>query len=273
VTTWSVALAARWPEPAHPVLVECDPSGGSLAARFGLPPAPGLVSLTAAARQDPAAGLLWAHTQALTGGTSGGLAVVVAPPGADYARAALATLADSRQRSVSVLRGATGRPGSVVIADCGRLDAGSPSVSIAREADQVLVLVRSRADELSHLAAGLSMVDLWAMRPGLVLVGAGYTAAEVTRELGVPVVATIPHDDRGARALAGVPGPRRGPAHSLLGHAAHTVARQLLATQTTFTRQHASIHERPATPGQLRWPNPVPSAHQTGNDAMLEDPR
>ncbi len=43
VTTWALALAACWPRPASAVLVECDPSGGSLAARFGLAPAPGLV--------------------------------------------------------------------------------------------------------------------------------------------------------------------------------------------------------------------------------------
>jgi len=81
-------------------------------------PAPGLVSLTAAARRDTAAGLLWDHTQPLPGG----LPVVVAPPGADYTRAALATLADSRRRSVSVLRGAAAPLASTVIADCGRLD-------------------------------------------------------------------------------------------------------------------------------------------------------
>ncbi len=91
---------------------------------------------------------------------------------------------------------------------------------IAREADQVLLLVRPLADELANLAAGLSMVDLWSMRPGLVLVGPGYPATEVARELGVPVVAAIPHDTKGARALCGQSGARRGPARSPLGRAA-----------------------------------------------------
>ncbi len=250
VTTWSIALAARWPAPACPVLVECDPSGGSVAARFGLRPAPGLVSVTAAARRDTAEGLLWAHTQSLPGG----LPVVVAPPGADYARAALATLADARRQTVSVLRAATGRPGSVVIADCGRLDSGSPAVSIARDADRLLLLVRSRADELAHLAAGLSMVDLWAMRPGLLLVGPGHSAGEVSRELGIPVLGQVPHDERGARALTGLPGRRSGPDRSDLGVAAARVAQALIAP-SAHGRDHALVPERPVP--HLMMPNPA----------------
>jgi len=273
VTTWSVALAARWPEPAHPVVVECDPSGGSLAVRFGINPTPGLVSLTAAARRDTTAGLLWDHAQPLPGG----LPVVVAPPGADYTRAALATLADSRRDSVSVLRSAAARPASMVIADCGRLDTGSPAVAIAREADRVLLLVRSRADELARLAAGLSLVDLWAMRPGLLLVGPGYSAAEVTRELGVPVIATIPHDDKGANALSGIAGPRRGPVRSPLGRAAHAVATALVEPRTEApASDHASINERAAAHlvprHEIPWP-PVTSGGPTRNGMRLEDPR
>lgn len=222
-TTWSVALAARWPQPARVVLVECDPSGGSVAARFGLAPAPGLVSLAAAARRDTTAELLWSHVQPLPGG----LPVVAAPPGADYTRAALHTLLDSRRQSVSVLRSAATAPGAVVIADCGRLDSTSPAVSIAREANRVLLLVRPHADELAQLAAGLSMVDLWSMRPDLVLVGPGYPASDVARELGMPVLASIPDDVRGARALCGHPGGRRGPARSALGNAAHRIAARL----------------------------------------------
>ncbi len=285
VTTLCVALAARWPAPGRPVVVECDPSGGSLAARFGLRTAPGLVSLTAAARQNRDL-MLWAHTQPLPCG----LPVVVAPPGGDYARAALATLLDARRQSVSVLRSAATHSGSVVIADCGRLDAGSPAVSIAREADRVLLVVRPRADELSHLAASLSMVDLWAMRPGLVLVGPGHPAREVTRELGVPVLAEIPYDVLGARALSGLPGRCRGPARSRLGRVAHAITRGLREPTAptsgwgTCSRvpvlgarwsSHASVAEGPAVPAMPCRTLPGPSLGDTRerNGARLEDRR
>jgi hypothetical protein len=153
-----------------------------------------------------------------------------------------------------VLRSATTqRPGSVVIADCGRLDGVSPAMSIAREADRVVLLARSQADELSHLAAGLSMVDLWAMRPSLVLVGPGYPADEVIRELGIPVLAQVPHDAPGARALCGFPGRRCGPARSPLGQAAQMLARALLAPASTSfpltgTRESRHASAVPGTP-------------------------
>lgn len=282
VTTLCVALAARWPAPGRAVVVECDPSGGSLAARFGLRTAPGLVSLTAAARQNRDL-MLWAHTQPLPGGVP----VVVAPPGGDYARAALATLLDARRQSV--LRGAAAVAGSVVVADCGRLDAVSPAMAIAREADRVLLVVRPRADELSHLAASLSMVDLWAMRPGLVLVGRGHPAGEVTRELGVPVLAEIPHDVPGARALSGLPGRRRGPVRSRLGRVVHAIARDLgdltAATAVNVTgasfptlgagwNGHASVAEGPAMPARMPYrelPCPSRGRAQGRHGARLED--
>jgi hypothetical protein len=269
VTTWSVALAARWPQPARTVVVECDPSGGSVAARFGLAAAPGLVSLTAAARRDTTAGLLWSHIQPLPGG----LPVVVAPAGADYTRAALHTLLDSRRQSVSVLRGAAMAADAVVIVDCGRLDSTSPAVAIAREADRVLLLVRPRVDELTQLAAGLSMVDLWAMRPSLLLVGPGYSAGEVTRELGVPVVASIPRDDKGARALCGHAGPRRGPARSRLGQAAHQVATTLSTPPADRPQARETAVEHLAAYRTSGWDQPiVPLADDRArNGARLED--
>src|SRR5437763_930180 len=50
VSTLALAVAARWPQPGAALLVEADPAGGDLAARFGLRPAPGLTSAAAAGR-------------------------------------------------------------------------------------------------------------------------------------------------------------------------------------------------------------------------------
>jgi MinD-like ATPase involved in chromosome partitioning or flagellar assembly len=49
VTTAAVALGAVWPR--RVLLVEGDPAGGDLAARFHLPPEPNLVSLGMVARR------------------------------------------------------------------------------------------------------------------------------------------------------------------------------------------------------------------------------
>jgi hypothetical protein len=245
VTTWSLALAAQCPQPMRSVLVECDPSGGSIAARFGLTPTPGLASLTAAARRDANPYLLWSHVQPLPSG----LPVVCAPAGAQFTRAALATLLDSSRAATSVLRAAA-VPGTVVVADCGRLDLSSPAMAIAREADRVLLLARSRPDDLCHLAADLAMVDMWSLRPQLVLVGPGYSAAEVTRELGTPVAACVPHDPAGARALYGA---TSRPYRTQLGRAALAAARALTNSPADRYSAHPAPLDRRVPPPDPRY--------------------
>jgi hypothetical protein len=195
VTTFSVALAARWPVPDRCVLVECDPSGGDVATRFALASSPGLVKLAAATRRSTDPELLWQHTQDLPGG----LSVVTAPPGADQA---LAALAPDHSGEDSVLRRAANAPQVVVIADCGRIDPSSAALPIVCSADVMLLLSRAHADDLAHLAARLTAVASWSPRPGLLLVGQGHSTAEVHRELGVPVMGRIPEDRQARRCCA-----------------------------------------------------------------------
>ena len=53
VTTAACALGAVWPERRPtPIVVECDPAGGDLAARFGLEVTRGVVSLTVALERE-----------------------------------------------------------------------------------------------------------------------------------------------------------------------------------------------------------------------------
>ena len=231
VTTFSVALAARWPAPARALLIEADPSGGDVGTRFSLASTPGLVSLAAAARRSENPALVWQHAQALPGG----LSVVTAPPDADRARAALSVLADPRG-GAGVLRAAANAPDTVVIVDCGRIDAGSPAIPFVRSADAMVLLTRAHADDLAHLARRLPALGRWTAHPAMVLVGDGYALGEVARELGVPPLGRVPDDPRGAAALCGRPSSprwrRSGPAHSALGKVAHTVATVLLTEHT-----------------------------------------
>jgi hypothetical protein len=224
VTTFAIALAACWPQPERCVLVECDPSGGDVAIRFSLVSSPGLVSLAAAARRRTDPALLWQHTQSLPGG----LPVVVAPPGADQARAALEALVPEGSSDVTVLRAPTASPGVVVIADCGRVDPASPVMPVARSADAMVLVSRAHADALGHLATRLATVGRWSRRPALVLTGPGYPTSAVERELGVPVIARVPEDRRGAAALSGRSA-GRGPSRSSLGRTAARVAAVLAA--------------------------------------------
>jgi len=222
VTTFAIALAARWPQPARSVLVECDPSGGDLATRFSLASSPGLMSLAAATRRRPDPELLWQHTQVLPGG----LPVVAAPPGAHQARAALEALAPEGSLELGLLRGPASTAGAVVVVDRGRID---PAGDIA--ADVLVLLSRAYADDLAHLATRLDATGRWARRRALILVGAGYPTSTIERELGVQVLARVPHDRRGAAALAGRPA-GRDLSRSHLGRTASEVAAALAMAPT-----------------------------------------
>jgi len=198
VTTTALAVAARWPGSWQRVLVEADPAGGDLAARYGLLLTPGLVSLAAAARRSTDADLVFEHAQQLPGG----LPVVAGPARPDQARAALAAVCGADGQA-GVLGGFTGRGDVVAIVDCGRLDHDPVTTGVIAAADQLLLVAHPRADVLAHLAARAAEVAAGPAHTRLLLVGAGYPASEVAREVGLSVLAGVPHDPRTAAALSG----------------------------------------------------------------------
>lgn len=229
VTTTALGLAARWPT-GNPVVIEADPAGGDVAARFALNPQPGLVSLAAATRHTTADDVLAEHTQRLPGG----LRLILSPPRADQARAAVEFVA---HHGLAALRQAA--EADTVVADLGRLDHGSPALPLARAADVLLVLARPRGDELARLAAGQATVASWNSSLGLVLVGPGHHRREVETQLGVPVLATLPDDTRGASVLTGsTHGPT--PDRSALGRATGRLSTLLL-------HHHGQTGAEPAT--------------------------
>lgn len=220
VTTTTLGLAARWPAPQVPVVVECDPAGGDLLARFRLDQRVGLVSLVAAMRRGSAPDeALRQHSQQLPGG----LRVVAGPVGAEQARGAVVEIA---QPDGSPLRAAGNHPGLVILADCGRVDPDSPALPMIRSADAMLLLAHARDDALAQLACRLPVIRSWSIRPWLVLVGEGYSTAEVSVALGVPIKGRLPHDPKGAAFLSGQPRP--WDAKSALGRECARIA-QLIA--------------------------------------------
>ena len=221
-TTFGLGLASRWPHGHRPVVVECDPAGGDLVARFRLELTPGLVSLAAAARRAERFDLLWKHTQQLPGE----LRVVAGPPGADQAHAALTELTSGSEEH-SALRSAAEPAGVVVIADCGRIEARSPALPIVKGADALLLLMRARDDALAHAASRVDALAKWSTSVSLVLLGDGYPAREVSRELGISVLARLPDDPKGAAILSGSSRRRSALGRSDLGKALAALAERL----------------------------------------------
>jgi MinD-like ATPase involved in chromosome partitioning or flagellar assembly len=267
VTTATVALAAAWPPQWRPSILECDASGGDLAAGFGLSAEPGLLTLASAARRDRRPGLLWEHTQEMPGG----LAVTPAPASAEQATAAIDVLmsspvlnllldhapgsdddAETLQRfeprrhdeSPSAQAGAVADD-AVVLADMGRLPPhlvpGSGVSRLLAAADVVLLVVRNEQQGIVHAAARLDALRAAAGGNGaqvrMLLAGAAtFSATEVALTLKVPVAGMLPTDDRAAAVLLGRPARRAANLARLpLIRAAAAIGRQL-GSEYSMTR-------------------------------------
>lgn len=199
VTTTSLALAGAWPEHRRCMVVEADPFGGVVAARFGLGDTPGLASLAAVARRGLDAEVLWQHAQQLPGGVP----VLVGPPSADQAHIVLGDLAPY------LAEWCTQHPEVDVIGDCGRLAPGVPTLELLRRADAPLVVTRPTADQLRLAANRLRSLDTLDADVRLLLIGdTPYGPEEVGAALQVGVAGVIAWDPPAAEALSGGAGIR-----------------------------------------------------------------
>lgn len=212
VTTTAVALGAVWPGRA--LVAECDPAGGDLAYRLpalgGTPldPNHGLLSLAATARHGLEPARVWEHVQAL----NGGLEVLVGVSTAEQS-SGLAGLWDALGQALAAV------PEADVVADCGRLGPGAPTLPLLRHAAVLLLVARATVDSVAHardrlaaLAGRLGDGGVPGPALGLVLVtppreskAATEQVGEVLRAARLPaeVVGTIAHDPKAARLLSG----------------------------------------------------------------------
>jgi hypothetical protein len=200
VTTAAIALALAWPSPV--IVAECDPSGGDVLAGLltgHVPASRGLTEHAIEAGRDGRA-------------AARALGAQLIPLDAERTKALLPGLTDPRQATgltsawPAVAETLTAQ-GADVIADCGRLDAGplQPLAVVSAARAVVVVLrptlrqvwsARPRVDMLTHLVGASS-------RLALLVTGKGtHSAREVSRTLGVPVVAVLPDDARSAALLS-----------------------------------------------------------------------
>jgi hypothetical protein len=200
VTTAALALALAWPPPV--IVAECDPSGGDVLA--------GLLAGHVPARQ----GLMEHAIEAGRDGPAAARALdaQLIPLDADRTRTLLPGLTDPRQApgiasGWPALTATLAAQDADVIADCGRLDAGSYEPRAILSAARTIAVVlrptlrqvwsaRSRVDILADLAGPSTQVALLVTGPGT------HSAREVSRALGVPIAAVLPDDARSAALLS-----------------------------------------------------------------------
>lgn len=227
----ALALADRWPAGGgEPLVVEADPAGGDLGARFELlAGGRGLVTLAAAGRRGGHARPVDDHVHELPGG----LQVIPAPAGAEQASQVLGELDGG---GWSLLWSAARTGGRTVIVDCGRLDPRSPVLPALRAADVLLLVGRARDDELAHLAARMQVVQGWGVPTWYVVIVAQprqapeYRVREIARVLGSRVLGPVPYDTPAAEVLAGRRQTRTGIGRSKLGRTVADMANHLATT-------------------------------------------
>ena len=250
VTTAAVALSLSWPRPV--LLVEADPTGGSaiLAGylRGALPPSEALIDLAFAHRDGALVDAIPGVSTPIPGT---GVALIPGTRAHGQAR----SLGALWEPLTAALRGLDAY-GQDVIVDAGRLGlTGSPEPLI-HGADAALLVTRTDLVALSgarswaqSLRSGF--VDQGALSSlGLLLVGDGapYGAREVTKVLGLPVVASLAWDEPSARVFGrGAPSPRKFQTRPLVRsvRAATTAIQGRLAA----TRPAATVPGPPATHG------------------------
>lgn len=261
VTTLVAALASRWPAHRRLLVAETDPAGGDLGARLGLGAGPGLVTLAADGRRQLTPQLVQANCLPLPG--PGTVQVLVGPVGAEQANAALAAM---RGRLAGALAGV----GVDVVADCGRLDPGSPALGLAQSADLVVMVARPDAPQLHHLASRVAALGL-SVPLALVVIGdRPYGLVEAAAAVGAEPLGTIAADARAAGLLAAGAGHgSRLVRTSPLLRTARTVAGELvarLAAQPAPVVAEAAGEPEEgapapaARPSQVREPGPRPAA-------------
>lgn len=239
-TTAALALASVWPErrPA-PVVLECDPAGGDIAARFDLSLTPGLVSLALAMDRagdveegrgvDP-----HLHSQPLPGRRERpAVHVVVAPTSPDEMRRPLALLSEK----LPLLAQTDGD----ILLDCGRLETASmqgrtPTIRLLQRAGLAIVVVRPQLSELQRLAVWLPVLRSGHVEAVALLSQRGpYSESEIADTLEVEVIGSLPDDAVSAGVVgAGAAGPR--PDRLPLLRAARTIAAALASRLATVGR-------------------------------------
>ncbi|MGW3228503.1 hypothetical protein [Kitasatospora sp. NPDC001095] len=209
-TTTALALLLSWPlQPGRRILlVEADPDGGAVLAgalEGRVEAVYGLRNLAVADRRGLLAQTIWEQLIDLS--PEGGAERLLLPGLTDPTQAP--GLAYTWEPLAELLRGVE-QQGYDVIVDLGRSGATGHSAVLARRADVVVATVRTTLRGLSSvrprlaaLAEDLASAGTGADALGLLLVAEGpYTRAEVSRELGLPVLGVLPHALRTAKVLS-----------------------------------------------------------------------
>jgi hypothetical protein len=190
VTTTAAALVAA---AVDGLLIELDPSGGSIGSWCGDAGEAGLLALASRLRRPDDHGV-WGEA---TAEPLRGVRTVVAPTAEPQARATVEAIAGR----IGV--GVRGQLPGVVVVDAGRWSPSQASAARVTGCDVVAMVCRSTTEGIEAARWMLDPLAVATSAPVvLVLVGEGpYRAEEIAGVLGAPVAATIAWDPSAVASL------------------------------------------------------------------------
>lgn len=192
VTTAAAALAAVSASVGRSMLVELDPSGGSVQVLTGRSVVPGVVDAAAQLRRQISAAAIEAHTTLLPDGVP----ALLAPSSGPATESVISSVGD---RWLAALRECD----ADVVVDAGRWE---PSQMTARRifgADLVVVVCRPTVASVEHTRQMLGRLRERAQRPvaAIVVGDRPYAPEEVAAHLDAPLAGVVAWDPRGVANL------------------------------------------------------------------------
>lgn len=227
VTSTVVGLAAAWRDATgRPVLVlEADPDGGVLAARFDeLRADRTIADVAVEVRRTFDLEVVLSSAQQLWSAVP----AVVAPPSAEQTASALGAAAERLASGLA----AVGQMD--VLVDIGRLSTRSPAMPFAIRAVTTVLLTRPTFEAVASLTTRVG--ELRGRGCDVVVATIGehpYHPQDVASAADAHVIASLPDDPRAAAAFAGLAGNERRVQRSLLWRTLADLATRLVAQVPT----------------------------------------
>lgn len=247
-TTLAMGLGAAWPATTGRarLVLEADPDGGVLAARFdGLRADRTIADAAVALRREFDLDRLLSVTRTVWDG----LPVIPAHPSAEQTTAVLVHAAER------VAVGLASAPEVDVIVDVGRLTARSPALPLAHRALVTLLVSRTGFEDVACLTARASELRSAGVDPALVAVGSRpYDPGDVAEEAGVPLLATLPYDPGSAAVLTGEGGADGRLRRSLLWRTIFDLASRLLQYAAPPVLGSAPVVSEPGSQATIASP-------------------
>jgi hypothetical protein len=259
-TTLTMGLGAAWPqiESRQRLVVEADPDGGVLAARYQDLRADQTVAdaIVAVRRQFDLSRLLRC-TRSVDD-----LPVLPAPPSADQTHSALVAGADRLAAGLAVADSVD------TLVDVGRLTARSPALPLAHRAVVTLLVARTRFEDVALLSARVVELRAAGVEPWLVCVGGRpYDPSRVAAAAELPLFAVVPMDARAATLLQVGGGNERRLRRSLLWRTLTDMASDLLGFVSPGLLDQPAVSD----PSEQATPAAASPPDRVGSTAVASD--